>query len=152
MNSKLSRLIQELCRKENALTSSLEQFAKRHPGQHEIFHVARDLKRWSAEHAAQLEEIANRHSIELPSSSPDDRFREVGPDADPGQILLADLRSLYLEIADLSIDWELLGQAAVAVTNRELHELVSRCQPRTQRQLHWANGLVKTSSPQYYAS
>ena len=42
-------------------------------------------------------------------------------------LLLRDLRSVYMDASGVSVDWELIGQAAQGVRDRELLDVVSRC-------------------------
>jgi hypothetical protein len=48
----------------------------------------------------------------------------------------------------MSLDWELLAQAAQAAKQQELLALAQRCHPQTLRQLRWANARLKDSAPQ----
>ncbi len=67
-------------------------------------------------------------------------------------LLLADLRRLHRRAAGVSLDWELLAQAAQAARDTELRDLASRCHPRTLRQLKWTNAMLKVLSPQILTS
>ncbi len=70
----------------------------------------------------------------------------------PGLLLLADLRHLHRTAAGVSLDWELLGQAAQAAKDTELLSLTKRCHPETLRQMRWANAMLKEISPQVLVS
>ncbi len=48
----------------------------------------------------------------------------------------------------MSLDWELLAQAAQGARKRELLELAERCHPDTLRQMRWANAKLKESATQ----
>jgi hypothetical protein len=61
------------------------------------------------------------------------------------------LRRLHVTAAGVSVDWELLGQAAQATKDSELLALTQRCHPQTLRQMRWANAMLKTLSPQILA-
>lgn len=77
----------------------------------------------------------------------------LGPDQPaPGLVLLDDLRACSLAASGASLSWRLLGQAAQAGRDPHLWDLVLQCQPRTLRQLRWANGLLSTLSPQILTS
>lgn len=67
-------------------------------------------------------------------------------------MLLVDLRELYTKAAGLSVDWELLAQAAQGVRNKELLALTKRCHPDTLRQMKWANAKLKESATQILIS
>jgi hypothetical protein len=72
--------------------------------------------------------------------------------AEPGLLLLADLRHLYRDASGTSLDWELLAQAAQAKKDSELLSIAKQCHPETLRQARWANTKLKESSPQILAS
>ncbi len=52
----------------------------------------------------------------------------------------------------MSLDWELLAQAAQALRTPDLLELAQICHPQTLRQLRWTNAMPKVLSPQIMAS
>lgn len=52
----------------------------------------------------------------------------------------------------MSIDWELLAQAAQGVKDSELVALSKRCHPDNLRQVRWANGKLKESATQILVS
>lgn len=154
--------ITELIRSETALADHLGQICQRHRADHEIHHVARELARWSAEHADELMRIGRRYGV----GETDDTKHASGivgrtvrkaatlatREPEPPSRLLRDLRDLYRDTAGVSVDWELLGQGAQAEKDDELLELTKRCHPDTLRQLRWANAMLKTMSPQILAS
>jgi hypothetical protein len=159
---KLGLSIQELHRSENDLHAHLLRMAERHAVEHEIHHVAGDLAGWSREHLRELAAAGRRFGLNLdgdpePSHGLLDSMREklseaAGRRPEPGLLLLADLRELHRTAAGVSLDWELLGQGAQAAKDSELLALTQRCHPQTLRQMRWANGMLKTLSPQVLES
>ncbi|HLS24938.1 MAG TPA: hypothetical protein VK063_03610 [Beutenbergiaceae bacterium] len=170
MSTKAQMLLGDLHRKEHTMVSQLGQLAERHPGHQEVYHVAQDIARWSSQHLERLEAAAQEYGMDLNTEEgPDDgarledkRYLGGGSDAIPpaegdqplpeGLQLLEDLRAIYLHAADLSIDWELLGQEAQALKDAELLALSAQCHPGTLRQMRWANAMLKASAPQVMAS
>ncbi|MBN9102887.1 MULTISPECIES: hypothetical protein [unclassified Pseudonocardia] len=165
--SKIELVLRELHRSENSLARDLLTVADRHRVEHEIFHTARDVARWSHDHVRLIAGSAAAHDLHLdpaPSTgSPallerlTHRTSELlGRRPEPGLLLLADLRRLHRKAAGVSLDWELLSQAAQAMRQRDLFELARRCHPQTLRQMlrqmRWANGQLKIVSPQIIAS
>jgi hypothetical protein len=67
-------------------------------------------------------------------------------------LLLADLRHVHRKVAGVSLDWELLAQAAQAMKKQPLVQLAADCHPQTLRQMRWANAHLKVTSPQVIAS
>jgi hypothetical protein len=163
---KLDLALRELHRSENSLAADLLKVADRHKVDHEIYHVARDLARWSEQHVHELAEIGQRYGLKLNDDPPEEAQEDsgllatlrnkaselVGHRPEPGLLLLADLRHLYRVAAGVSLDWELLGQGAQAAKDSELLALTKRCHPQSLRQMRWANAMLKVLSPQILAS
>lgn len=159
---KLGLAIRELHRSENSLAGDLLKVADRHKVEHEIYHVGRDLARWSQEHVSQLAETGQRYGLTLRDNPEEDsgllatvrgKASELaGRRPEPGLLLLVDLRRLHRKAAGVSVDWELLAQAAQAAKDGELLALSMRCHPQTLRQMRWANAMLKVLSPQILVS
>jgi hypothetical protein len=160
--NKMGMVIAELHRSESKLATDLVRMADRHKADHEIFHVSHDLARWSRQHVAALSRAGQRYELELdPEVDLDRGLLEAaqqkaselqGLRAEPGLLLLADLRHLYRDASGTSLDWELLAQAAQAKKDSALLTLAKQCHPETLRQARWANTKLKESSPQIVAS
>lgn len=161
--SKLPLVLRELHRSENSIARTLLAMDDRHRVDHEVFHVARDIARWSQVHVREIAEAARSHGLDLdpsPSSGSPAVLEALaqrtsvllGRRPEPGLLLLADLRRLHRKAAGVSMDWELLAQAAQAQQKRDLLDLTKRCHPQTLRQLRWANAQLKVVSPQILAS
>jgi hypothetical protein len=157
---KLNLALRELHRAESALAADLTKLADRHQAEHEIHHVALDLADWSRQHVHDLSTAAQRRDVRLsdharrafPLSGMRRRLSTLlGRHPQPGLLLLADLRHLHRVAAGVSVDWELLAQAAQATKDTDLLAVTQRCHPQTLRQLRWANAMLKTLSPQVLA-
>jgi len=160
--SKLPLVLRELHRSETGLARDLLAAADRHKADQEIFHVARDIAGWSKIHVRRLAEAGRDHGVQL---DPEPRFAlpvvgELAQRAatalrgrpETGLLLLADLRRLHRKAAGVSLDWELLAQAAQAMRQRDLLDLAKACHPQTLRIMRWANAHLKVVSPQVIAS
>jgi hypothetical protein len=160
--SKLRLALRELHRSETSLARELLAIADRHAADHEIFHVAHDLAGWSQQHVRRLAEAGHDHGLrlnpqprwELPGVSGLTRRAGAALARRPasGLLLLADLRRVHRKAAGVSLDWELLAQAAQAMKQQPLVELAADCHPQTLRQMRWANAHLKVTSPQVIAS
>lgn len=160
--SKLPTVLRELHRSETSLARDLLAVADRHRVDQEIFHVARDIAGWSKIHVRRLAEAGRDHgarlnaeprwSVPAVSSLAQRMSTAAGRRPEPGLLLLADLRRVNRKAAGVSMDWELLAQAAQAMRIRPLLELAQSCHPETLRQLRWANAHLKVISPQIIAS
>jgi hypothetical protein len=155
---KLDLAIEELHRSENHLHRVLLAVSDRHKADHEVFYVARDIARWSGRHVTELARIGTDHGLDLdpePRAEPGvlEWVQQAASDLfgrrpEPGLLLLADLRHVHREAAGVSLDWELLAQAAQGARQRDLFELARRCHPDTLRQMRWANAKLKESATQ----
>lgn len=106
---KLDMAIEELHRSENHLVAVLLSMSDRHKTDHEVFHVTRDMAKWSQIHVAELARIGHDFGLDLDPETNEDlgalatlrqRASElVGRRPEPGLLLLADLRHLYREAA-----------------------------------------------------
>ncbi|WP_214415345.1 hypothetical protein [Sphaerisporangium fuscum] len=155
---KLDLVIRELHRSENELAHALLRMAERHKADHETHHITADLVRWCHDHVRELAGIGKHYGLDLdpsPAGEPTllERAREkadewLGRHPQPSLLLLADLRHLYRVASGVSLDWELLAQAAQGAKQVELLELAERCHPQTLRQVRWANARLKESAAQ----
>lgn len=159
---KLDLALRELHRSETSLAHRFRRVGERHKADHGVFHLCADLAAWSEDHVAKLAHAGRSRGLR-PAGSPSrpgrvlSSLRELtsvllGRRPEPGILLLADLRSLYLHAAAVSVDWELLAQGAQAARDQELLELAARCHPETLRQMDWANTMLKELAPQVLTS
>ncbi|MGY1602089.1 hypothetical protein [Geodermatophilus sp. SYSU D00815] len=159
---KLHVAIEELHRSEVHLHRVLLAVSDRHQADPEVFHVARDVARWSQRHVAELARIGTTFGVDLdaePGGEPGvlERVQQaasalLGRRPEPALQLLADLRYVHREAAGVSLDWELLAQAAQGARERDLLDLAQRCHPDTIRQMNWANAKLKESATQALVS
>lgn len=162
MSDKVGMAIRELHRAENDLAAALLHLSDRHKADHEIFHVARDIARWSQEHVRELARVGKDYGLDLDPEPEDDvtlmaKARQkgaefVGRHHDPALLLLADLRHVHKVAAGASLDWEILAQTAQALKDRELLGVCKDCHPETLRQMRWANAQLKVQSAQTMVS
>lgn len=159
---KIGIVLHELHRSENDLAHELLQISERHKADHEIYHLGRDLAGWSQEHVRELARAAKDYDVDL-DPEPESEFglmervREkggelVGRRPEAALLMLRDLREIYMKAAGVSVDWEMLAQAAQGIKDKELLAVTERCHPDTLRQMRWANGKLKESSTQALVS
>jgi len=159
---KFGLVLEEMHRSENDLAHHLLIISERHKVDHEIYHLARDLARWSQQHVRDIAAMGKNYGLDL---DPEPRgemglmesIREkgsemVGRRPETGMLLLRDLRELYLKACGVSADWELLAQAAQGMKDKDLLGLAEKCHPQTIRQMKWANGKLKESATQVLVS
>jgi hypothetical protein len=159
---KIGLVLKELHRSETDLVHALLHVSERHKVDHEVFYLARDLADWSRDHLRQLAAVAKDYGQDLDPEPADEsnvgmKLREkgselLGRDKDAGLLLLQDLREIYLKASGVSLDWEMLAQAAQGIKHTGLLEVAKRCHPETLRQAKWANAKLKESSTQVLIS
>ncbi|WP_445397879.1 hypothetical protein ACSMX9_27245 [Streptomyces sp. LE64] len=154
MNS-VTAVLRALHHGEQHLAEEFLAVVDRHPGEHEVHHVGRDLAAWSREHAHRLAETAGGGTTLAPGpglfGTPGAAVG-AGRPREPGLLLLHDLGALHLSASGNSLRWEMLAQAAQAIRNEELLDLASACHPQTLRQIRWTNTMIKNLSPQILTS
>ncbi|WP_040796924.1 hypothetical protein [Nocardia higoensis] len=160
--NKIGLAIEELHRAENDLAAQLLHASDRHKADHEIYHLGRDLARWSQQHVRELARVGRDYDVNLDAEPDDDQsilavLRQQGGELlgrrhDAALLLLADLRRIHRTAAGVSLDWEILAQTAQARQDRELLETAQRCHPQTLRQMRWANAQLKANAAQIMVS
>jgi hypothetical protein len=160
---KLGLAIRQVARAEEELAQELLKVGERHRTDHDVYHLTRQLSKWSQAHVAALEPHSARHGGSVEADEPHDSggplamIREksaelLGRRPAAGLLLLRDLRNIHLLAAEASLNWTLLGQAAQAAKDAELLECVSRCHPETLRTLRWSLTKLKVAAPQVLTS
>jgi hypothetical protein len=143
---------------ERRLLSALDELATAHSDEAEVKHVATDLATWSLAHLDRIDQLATEHDMRLDdesSSIGQSSTGSVGEYADrfpPSVSLLEDMALTYLLASQVSLSWELLSQVAKATRMNPAQPLAAECQGDTVRQMHWANTMLKTLSPQVLAT
>lgn len=156
--NKVGAAIEELHRSENDLAGALLNLSDQQKVDHEIFHVARDIARWSQLHVRRLSEVGRDYGLELDPEPQDEaglfaRVKQKGAGLggrfhEPTLLLLADLRHIHRMAAGVSLDWEVLAQTAQAMKDTELLSVTQECHPQTLRQMRWTNSKVKETAAQ----
>lgn len=159
---KIELLLHDLARGEGKLACELERLAQRHRTDHEVWYLGQDLAGWSRAHAREIAALGRSRGMHLRQDPArvrhrPSRLRELSATAmgrrpEPAMLLLRDLRMTYLAASEVSVDWELVAQAAQAKRDQELLDLTQRCHPDALRQMRWANTLLKELSPQTLAA
>jgi hypothetical protein len=152
MSSRLSTLLHDLHQDETGLAAALLRVAGRHPADPELHHGCHDLARWSRRHATDLAEAGRRYGVDVDAVEPTAGGPQADTVGDPGVQLLADLRDLHRRTAGVALAWEIVGQAAQALRDRELLDLAGTSRSQAERQLAWSKGLVKANAAQIMTS
>lgn len=158
----LNLAVRELHHSKKFLADELLHTADRHKADHEVYHVARDLARWSQQHVHALASLSRRYGMNVNEDPEEDSdllggthiktSELIGHRPEPGLLLLADLRHLHLLAAGVSLDWELLARGGQAAQDPTLLALARRSHQQSLRQMRWANATLKVLSPQILVS
>jgi anaerobic selenocysteine-containing dehydrogenase len=136
---------------ERHLAESFRQLADHHGHEPDVLQMTRLLAQWSDENAASLQPLIARY----------DETRETAPKAlhhalfhgpRSGSLgLVRDLHDLYLLTQEVSLDYELLTQAALALRDVEMTSILQRASSRTSRQSTWLRTRLDHAAPQALA-
>ncbi|SKC72035.1 hypothetical protein [Krasilnikoviella flava] len=170
---KLGTVVRDLERSERELARRLDRVAESHQAAHGTLGLAHDVATWSREHARMIavavpyddvlidDEPGSRLGVVI-GRALGDKFDDVGgavPNDEstlatqPDELmLLMDLREIAMLACGVSIEWGLVAQAAEAVRDRPLLALCLRCRLQTERQLQWADSMIRVLGAQLSAS
>lgn len=135
-------------RAERELCEAFGQVADAHEAEPDVRHDCRRMARQSVAHAEALGPFGERYGEDAddePERLHSDLFRGT---RGGGLGLLRDLHDLYLMVAECDISWTLIGQAAKGARDRELLDVVERCEAETVTQLSWLRTRLKQAAPQ----
>jgi hypothetical protein len=160
---KLDRLIEDVYDHETTLAKQLRKTAERHAADHDIYHLGHSQARACAQRMEQLGPHAERHGVTPPeaptSTSPTlvEGMRHATADllgrAKPtGQLLVADLRKLYLAAQATELAWVILAQSAQAARDAALLAAASTGKDGTTVCAKWLRTRIKEAAPQVYAA
>lgn len=159
----LALLLADLHEGEQDMVHRLRRAAHQHATDYDVRHGATQLSRWSQDHVSRLAQAGSDHGLKLSATAEGDgegiieqlvekSAKALGRRSEPALVLLRDLRELHLSAARNNVNWEMLSQAAKALRDQSLQELVKACQPQVVRQMHWTTTLIKELSPQALTS
>jgi hypothetical protein len=160
---KLDKAITDVQEAEADLAKELRTIAERHAVEHDLYHLGHALARRCSDHLERLAPFADRYGAkpredgdgESPSLLETLRHKSaelLGRSELSGMLLLRDLRNLYLTAQEAEITWVILAQAAQAVRDRELLQVVSLCHEEAEARGKWLRTRIKQSAPQALAT
>ncbi|GLW35741.1 hypothetical protein [Actinoplanes regularis] len=130
------------------LADAFRQVAAAHGDEPDLEHLCEQQARVCDRHAERLEPFARRYSEQVPDE-PDRLHSELFRGTRTGGLgLLRDLQDLYLMAAECDICWTIVGQAANGARDRDLLEVVTRCETETAVQLKWLRTRMRQAAPQ----
>ena len=122
--------------------------AEGHAQDADVVHLCERFAVQCDSHREQLAPVVERYGEERQQEP--ERLHAQGLDGarSGGVGLLRDLHDLYLLVSYLDIAWTVVGQAAKAVRDEDLQNVVSWCEKETSAQLSWLRTRMKEAAPQ----
>ena len=134
---------------EQTLSESFRQVAEGHGAEPDVHFLCHTLANQCEEHSRLLLPVVERYGEDRSDSEPDRLHAEGLATTRQGPVgLLRDLQDLYLLASFVDVTWTMVKQAGSALRDRELLEIVSRCDGETAVQLRWLQTRMKQAAPQ----
>jgi hypothetical protein len=132
----------------NTLADAFRQVGQGHGEEPDVWHTCRVLAGRVERQAEALAPVVRRYG-ESREDEPE-RLHATGLESTrTGAVgLLRDLQDVYALAALTEITWTVVGQAAQALRDRELLDVVTSCEQDTARQLTWLRTRMKQAAPQ----
>jgi hypothetical protein len=160
---KLDKAISDVQDAEADLAKELRTIGERHAVEHDLYHLGHTLAKQCADHLERIAPFVDRYG----ATERDDGVAEsaglletlrhksaelLGRSEMSGLLLLRDLRNVYLTSQEAEIAWVILAQAAQAVRDRELLQVVSLCHEEAEARGKWLRTRIKEAAPQVLAT
>jgi ferredoxin-nitrate reductase len=135
-------------RSEAHLAESLRAVAEHHGHEPDVSQMTRLLASWSEEDGAALEPLVARYHGSK-DEEPDDLHQALfhGPRSG-GLGLVRDLHDLWLLTQEVTLAYELLTQAALALRDAEMESILGRVSSQAKRQADWLRTRIDHAAPQ----
>ncbi|MCU7727506.1 hypothetical protein ODJ79_27630 [Actinoplanes sp. KI2] len=137
-----------LHRAQDTLANALREVGAAHADEADVAHLCDQQAGQCDRRAAALRPFADRYAEDAPDE-PERLHSELFRGARTGGLgLLRDLQDLYLMAAECDICWTLVRQAAEAVRDTDLVDLVDEAAAATTVQQAWLRTRMKQAAPQ----
>lgn len=133
---------------EKQLAKALEKVARHHKDEPDIEQTCMKLSAWSVRHAGQVQPFLVRYSADK-SDEPNEMEKVLFSQPRSGSLaLLRDLHDLWLLANEVEMCWDIIGNAALALRDKELEAACAEFQAETKRQVAWLLARIKQAAPQ----
>ena len=160
---KIEQLLDDVRDTESDLARQLRTVAERHAAEHDVYHIGHSQALACGQRIEQLAPHAQRYGAAErtapPARSPGllEEARHKGAELlgrskASGQLLLSDLRKLYLTAQATELAWVILLQATQAVRDPDLLDTATECHQRATMCAKWIRTRIKEAAPQVYAA
>ncbi|HET8880176.1 MAG TPA: hypothetical protein VFN00_12060 [Arthrobacter sp.] len=134
---------------ERTLAESFRQVAAGHGTEPDVHFLCQTLARQCDQHSRLLHPVVQRYGEDLSDAEPERLHAEGLSGTRSGPVgLLRDLQDLYLLASFVDVTWTMVKQAASALRDRDLLDVVSQCDGETSVQLRWLQTRMKQAAPQ----
>jgi hypothetical protein len=130
------------------LARAFLEVAEAHGHEPDVRVLFRRFADQSTAHADALGPFVERYGEDKPDEPERLHSELFGGSRSGGLGLLRDLRDLYLMATECELTWALVGQAAQGARDRDLLEVVQRCDGEVATQLKWLRTRMKQAAPQ----
>ncbi len=134
---------------EQVLARSFRAVADGHADEPDVHSIVHTLAEQCDRHVEALQPVIERFGADVEGEEENRVTADgvVGVRSGPLGLLL-DLQDLYVLVHHLDIMWTMVGQAAAGSRDRQLLEIVSRCEPDSDLQSRWLQTRMKQAAPQ----
>lgn len=133
---------------EESLADAFRQVGDAHGDEPDVEHLCKVLGDQARGHVQALRPIVNRYGEQDDPEPERLKAAEFSGTRQGGVGLLRDLQDLYALASFVDITWTVVKQAAQALRDKQLLEVVSSCESETTQQLTWLNTRIKQAAPQ----
>ena len=130
------------------LARAFLEVAEAHGHEPDVRVLFRRFADQSTAHADALGPFVERYGEDQPDEPERLHSELFGGSRSGGLGLLRDLHDLYLMATECELTWALVGQAAQGARDRDLLEVVQRCDGEVATQLKWLRTRMKQAAPQ----
>ena len=146
---KLPVYVTLLAESESTLARSYRQVADAHGDEPDIHFLCLTLAKQCENHRQKLDEVIERIGRGEDGDEPERLHADAIEEPRSGPLgVLRDLQDLYLLASLTDVTWTVVKQAAQALVDEHLLEIVEGCQKETAVQLRWLITRMKQAAPQ----
>lgn len=134
---------------EGTLARSFRQLADGHGEEPDVHFLCLALARQCDAHQQALTAVVDRYGENKSDDEPERLHADGLAGSRTGPVgLLRDLQDVYVLVTFVEITWTVVKQAAQALRDRELLDVVSHCDNETTAQAQWCRTRIKQAAPQ----
>ncbi|WP_372697751.1 hypothetical protein [Arthrobacter sp. JSM 101049] len=134
---------------EQTLAESFRQVAEGHGAEPDVHFLCLSLAEQCEAHEKALAPIVDRYGEVTDVDEPERLHADGLSETRSGPVgLLRDLQDLYLLASLVDITWTMVKQAAQGIRDKDLLDVLQRCEAETKTQLAWLSTRMKQAAPQ----